>query len=102
MWFDFRDAQILEKDVIGRELTEEEKRLDAMMEHERQRQIKLQEEYELIKKQKQLEWDIYFVFCSHFREKFHFEVTYHKFYREYLCSIPFFKKFSTLNIKFWH
>ena len=50
-----RDAQILEKDIIEKELTEEEQRLDAMMEHERQRKIKLQEEYDLIKKHKQLE-----------------------------------------------
>lgn len=50
-----RDAQILEKDIIKKELTEEETRLDHMMEHERQRQIKLQEEYEEIKKQKKYE-----------------------------------------------
>ena len=50
-----RDAQILEKDIIKKELTEEETRLDHMMEHERQRQIKLQEEYEEIKKVKKYE-----------------------------------------------
>ena len=45
----------MEKDIIKKELTEEETRLDHMMEHERQRQIKLQEEYEEIKKQKKYE-----------------------------------------------
>ena len=41
-----RDAQILEKDQIKKEYTEEEKRLDMMMELERQRALELQEEIE--------------------------------------------------------
>jgi len=39
-----RDAQILEKQLIQRELDAEEKRLDQMMEVERQRSIQRQEE----------------------------------------------------------
>jgi len=41
-----RDAQILEKGHIKEETTDEEKRLDAMMEVERQRALLLQEEIE--------------------------------------------------------
>ena len=41
-----RDAQILEKGIIKDETTDEEKRLDAMMEVERQRALLLQEEIE--------------------------------------------------------
>ncbi|XP_044128937.1 cilia- and flagella-associated protein 45-like [Bufo gargarizans] len=41
-----RDAQILEKDLISKELLTEEKRLDQMMEVERQQAIKMQEEME--------------------------------------------------------
>ncbi|XP_030834284.1 cilia- and flagella-associated protein 45 [Strongylocentrotus purpuratus] len=41
-----RDAQILEKGIIKEETTDEEKRLDAMMEVERQRALLLQEEIE--------------------------------------------------------
>uniref|UniRef100_UPI00398F41A7 cilia- and flagella-associated protein 45-like n=1 Tax=Pristiophorus japonicus TaxID=55135 RepID=UPI00398F41A7 len=46
-----RDAQILEKEQIERELVEEEKRLDKMMEVDRQKAIKLQDEIESIRKQ---------------------------------------------------
>ncbi|XP_054760160.1 cilia- and flagella-associated protein 45-like [Lytechinus pictus] len=41
-----RDAQILEKGVIKEETTYEEKRLDAMMEVDRQKALQLQEEIE--------------------------------------------------------
>lgn len=41
-----RDAQILEKKVINGEMQEEEKRLDQMMEVDRQNAIKMQEEIE--------------------------------------------------------
>ncbi|XP_075700871.1 cilia- and flagella-associated protein 45 isoform X2 [Rhinoderma darwinii] len=41
-----RDAQILERDLIYKELGEEDKRLDQMMEVERQKSITMQEEIE--------------------------------------------------------
>ena len=41
-----RDAQILEKKVINGEMQVEEKRLDQMMEIDRQNAIKMQEEIE--------------------------------------------------------
>lgn len=41
-----RDAQILEKQEISQEYLEEEKRLDAMMEVERQKSLQLQEQLE--------------------------------------------------------
>ena len=49
-----RDAQILEKDQIARELKGEEKRLDTMMEVDRQSSIKIQEEIERKRKDEQL------------------------------------------------
>ncbi|XP_035674846.1 cilia- and flagella-associated protein 45-like [Branchiostoma floridae] len=49
-----RDAQILEKGVIQKELTEEEKRLDLMMEVDRVNDLKLQEEITLRRKQERL------------------------------------------------
>ncbi|KAG8560231.1 hypothetical protein GDO81_014851 [Engystomops pustulosus] len=45
-----RDAQILERGLISKELAEEEKRLDQMMEVERQKAIKTQEEIEEMRK----------------------------------------------------
>ena len=41
-----RDAQILEKVQISKEMTDEEKRLDSMMEADRQRALQVQEEIE--------------------------------------------------------
>ena len=41
-----RDAQILEKHQVKDEYSEEEKRLDMMMELERQKALELQEEIE--------------------------------------------------------
>ncbi|XP_046342077.1 cilia- and flagella-associated protein 45-like isoform X2 [Haliotis rufescens] len=49
-----RDAQILEKGHVKREMTEEEKRLDIMMEVDRQNAIRIQEEIERKKKDDQL------------------------------------------------
>lgn len=49
-----RDAQILEKGQISRELVDEEKRLDTMMEVDRQAAIKIQEEIERQRKDEQL------------------------------------------------
>ncbi|KAI8480465.1 cilia- and flagella-associated protein 45-like [Branchiostoma floridae x Branchiostoma belcheri] len=49
-----RDAQILEKGVIQKELTEEEKRLDLMMEVDRVNDLKLQEEITARRKQERL------------------------------------------------
>lgn len=50
-----RDTQILEKKQILSELQEEEKRLDAMMEVERRRAIKMQEEIDEMRKQQRIE-----------------------------------------------
>ena len=41
-----RDAQILEKHQIGKEVVDEEARLDTMMEADRQRALTVQEEIE--------------------------------------------------------
>ncbi|KAK7105836.1 cilia- and flagella-associated protein 45-like isoform X2 [Littorina saxatilis] len=49
-----RDAQILEKGQISKELCDEEKRLDTMMEVDRQSSIKIQEEIERQRKGEQL------------------------------------------------
>nr|XP_014339681.1 PREDICTED: cilia- and flagella-associated protein 45-like [Latimeria chalumnae] len=49
-----RDAQILEKKQIDKELGDEEMRLDQMMEVERQRAIQMQEEIEALRKQERL------------------------------------------------
>lgn len=49
-----RDAQILEKRQISGEMTEEEKRLDVMMEVDRQNAIKIQEEIEKRRKEERL------------------------------------------------
>ncbi|NXN14797.1 CFA45 protein, partial [Indicator maculatus] len=46
-----RDAQVLEKQLISRELEEEEKRLDRMMEVERKRAEEMQEDLERRRKQ---------------------------------------------------
>lgn len=45
-----RDAQMVERKVITHELEEESKRLDQMMEVERQKAIKMQEEIEEMRK----------------------------------------------------
>ncbi|XP_073493723.1 cilia- and flagella-associated protein 45 isoform X2 [Phyllobates terribilis] len=45
-----RDAQILEKSLISKEMGDEGKRLDKMMEVERQKAIKMQEEIEEMRK----------------------------------------------------
>ncbi|XP_053315912.1 cilia- and flagella-associated protein 45 [Spea bombifrons] len=50
-----RDAQLLEKKMISKEMTEEEKRLDQMMEVERQKAIKMQEEIEEKRKQERIQ-----------------------------------------------
>ncbi|XP_041098395.1 cilia- and flagella-associated protein 45 [Polyodon spathula] len=50
-----RDTQILEKKQILSELQEEEKRLDAMMEVERRKAIKMQEEIDEMRKQQRIE-----------------------------------------------
>lgn len=49
-----RDAQILEKGLIQNEMVEEEKRLDMMMEVDRQNAIAVQEEIEKKRKEEQL------------------------------------------------
>lgn len=49
-----RDAQILEKDVIQREMIDEERRLDTMMEVDRQNAIGITEEIEKKRKEEQL------------------------------------------------
>ncbi|CAH2293503.1 cilia- and flagella-associated 45 [Pelobates cultripes] len=49
-----RDAQILEKRIITKEMSEEEKRLYQMMEVERNRAIKMQEEIEAKKKHERI------------------------------------------------
>ncbi|XP_067837921.1 cilia- and flagella-associated protein 45-like, partial [Heptranchias perlo] len=46
-----RDAQILEKEQIQKEMTAEEKRLDKMMEVERQKALKMQEELDRVRKE---------------------------------------------------
>ncbi|XP_072431006.1 cilia- and flagella-associated protein 45 [Chiloscyllium punctatum] len=46
-----RDAQILEKEQIEKEMMEEEKRLDKMMEVDRQKAIKMQDELERLRKE---------------------------------------------------
>lgn len=49
-----RDAQILEKGHIRGEMDDEEKRLDIMMEVDRQNAIKIQEEIEKKRKEERL------------------------------------------------
>ncbi|XP_002738957.1 cilia- and flagella-associated protein 45-like [Saccoglossus kowalevskii] len=49
-----RDAQILEKGQVKEEMTDEEKRLDLMMEVDRQNALKLQEEIESQRKEERL------------------------------------------------
>ncbi|XP_012936580.1 cilia- and flagella-associated protein 45 [Aplysia californica] len=49
-----RDAQILEKDMIQKEMMEEERRLDTMMEVDRQNAILVTEEIEKKRKEEQL------------------------------------------------
>lgn len=49
-----RDAQILEKAHVRNEMDEEEKRLDVMMEVDRQNAIKIQEEIEKKRKEERL------------------------------------------------
>ncbi|CAI9535191.1 unnamed protein product, partial [Staurois parvus] len=49
-----RDAQMVERKVITKELEEESKRLDQMMEVERQKSIKMQEEIEEMRKQERI------------------------------------------------
>ncbi|RUS83915.1 hypothetical protein EGW08_008329 [Elysia chlorotica] len=49
-----RDAQILEKDQIAKEMIHEERRLDTMMEVDRQNAIKIHEEIEKKRKEEQL------------------------------------------------
>ena len=46
-----RDAQLVEKDQIKKDIKEEEKRLDIMMEVDRLNAIKVQEEIEKKRKQ---------------------------------------------------
>lgn len=49
-----RDAQILEKDQVKREMIDEERRLDVMMEVDRQNALKINEEIEKQRKEGQL------------------------------------------------
>ena len=49
-----RDAQILEKQLIQKELDAEEKRLDQMMEVERQKSIQRQEELDRKRKEERI------------------------------------------------
>lgn len=49
-----RDAQIAEKKVVAKEMHEEEKRLDRMMEKDRQLQLKMEEEISNKRKEQQL------------------------------------------------
>ncbi|OCT69358.1 hypothetical protein XELAEV_18040673mg [Xenopus laevis] len=49
-----RDAQVLEKNQISKELDTEERRLDQMMEVERQKAIRMQEEVEEKRKQEKI------------------------------------------------
>ncbi|XP_012517302.1 PREDICTED: cilia- and flagella-associated protein 45 [Propithecus coquereli] len=53
-----RDAQILEKQQIQKELDAEEKRLDQMMEVERQKSIQRQEELDRKRREERIRWDI--------------------------------------------
>lgn len=51
-----RDAQIQEKKQIQTELTEEEKRLDAMMEVERRRALETVDKIDELRKQQRIRW----------------------------------------------
>lgn len=51
-----RDKQVLEKRMIQKELEEEEKRLDKMLEMEREKGMKVQEELERCRKQELIRW----------------------------------------------
>lgn len=51
-----RDKQVLEKQMIHKELVEEEKRLDKMMEMEREKGMEVQEELECQRKQELIRW----------------------------------------------
>lgn len=65
-----RDAQILEKKVINGEMQVEEKRLDQMMEIDRQNAIKMQEEIE--RKRREERWVIFrsaYWFIFHWHER---------------------------------
>ncbi|KAM4664460.1 cilia- and flagella-associated protein 45 [Discoglossus pictus] len=56
-----RDAQLLEKKVITKEMEEEAKRLDQMMEVERQKAIKMQEEIEAKRKQERIRGKLHII-----------------------------------------
>lgn len=51
-----RDAQILERGLICKELGQEDKRLDQMMEVERQKAIKMQEEIEEMRNREKIRY----------------------------------------------
>ncbi|XP_073465720.1 cilia- and flagella-associated protein 45 isoform X1 [Aquarana catesbeiana] len=56
-----RDAQTVERKVITKELEEESKRLDQMMEVERQKAIKMQEEIDELRKQERIRGKLHIV-----------------------------------------
>ncbi len=56
-----RDAQVVEKQQIKREVVDEEKRLDIMMEVDRVNAIRIQEEIEKRRHLEQREYDFVFV-----------------------------------------
>ncbi|XP_072284597.1 cilia- and flagella-associated protein 45 [Pyxicephalus adspersus] len=56
-----RDAQMLERKVITNELEEESKRLDQMMEVERQKAIKLQEEIDEMRKKERIRGKLHII-----------------------------------------
>ena len=49
-----RDAQLLEKDIIKREMLDEERRLDQMMEVDRRNALRMEEEIEKKRKEERL------------------------------------------------
>lgn len=51
-----RDKQVLEKQMIHQEMAEEEKRLEKMMEMERDKGMEIQEELERRRKQELMRW----------------------------------------------
>ncbi|XP_066465175.1 cilia- and flagella-associated protein 45 [Eleutherodactylus coqui] len=56
-----RDAQILERSLVSKELAQEEKRLDQMMEVERKKAIKRQEEIEERRKQEKIRGKLHII-----------------------------------------
>ena len=63
-----RDAQVMEKSLIGKEMKEEEMRLDTMMEIDRINAIRAAEDIDELKQKQRFLWvfiDVFYYVCIH-------------------------------------